>query len=261
MACQLRLPLVSLCRRGAKAMENLSAGNGEFVMQYLSWNRSQRLLVSICVVLGLGAVFAPVALASPKPLAKKFSKAKSIHIRTGPPIRPKSGRVTRAKWSTRYIHPTELQPVRPYFISTSRYRYGYRGLKYRGRVWARTGYTYYPGGRDYIAVTVSDSDVKDRRSATRYVQIQELTQLVHEWRSLNEDPVVHERVAKEQDDPQVRSTLATIRKTNERFDRLTRKIMLDLAKGKSVDSKLVSARSYLEKLIKLVETLPGNGLE
>jgi hypothetical protein len=152
-------------------------------------------------------------------------------------------------------------------------------------VWRTIGYPYYVGGSDYVVVTPpaetgnetyevvpvpvpaeAPTDSTDPRSAGaeggteenttegRYLEMQELADLIHEWRTMNESPLVHERIAS--GDELDENLLNRISRENQQFDLQTRAAMDDLARGSSAEPRLVAARQHLENLAELFESLP-----
>jgi len=144
-------------------------------------------------------------------------------------------------------------------------------------VWPIIGYTYYPSTTvEYVAVpqsaepksetniVITGSDPASSETATaagsassnRYVQIQELAELIHEWRTLNESPAFHERVLAAEASEQHRSALDKIRQKNQEFDAAAKQAMEQLAEGRSAYTWIESARQALACLIELAEALP-----
>jgi hypothetical protein len=139
-------------------------------------------------------------------------------------------------------------------------------------VWGDIGYSYYVGGTPYVvsappAVTVvsttqtepvesSSQESLEGGTGDRYTQMQELTELVHEWRTMNESPSMHERIPPPGASSEARAIVASIKEENQRFDEAARTAMRNLAAGRSAASEVASARSHIERLIKLVDSLP-----
>ena len=94
-------------------------------------------------------------------------------------------------------------------------------------------------------------------SAKRLEQIQELIILVYEWRTLNESPEIHNRLGASDKQQDVSIIVENIQAANGRFDNMTREAMGQLAEGKSALKEIEMSRAYLERLVELVESLPG----
>jgi len=143
-------------------------------------------------------------------------------------------------------------------------------VKVTGRpytVWSTIGYPYYVGGTSYVID--GESGVSDESDSTAsesspgypladdgYIQMQELADLIHEWRTLNESPEVHERIQSADETDTGKTTVASIRTCNKEFDKTARTAMLLLTQGKSAESQIEIARTTLAKLAGLVESLP-----
>lgn len=146
-------------------------------------------------------------------------------------------------------------------------------------VWHKLGYPYHIGGTNYVitppsAGTEGRSDEStatvlprsvfvdiDADAAETYAQIQELIELVHEWRTMNESPSLHERLGSWRESPGSHPLLAAIREKNQAFDEATRAAMVKLARRESAASEVQSAREHLETLIEQVDSLPARGQE
>jgi len=87
--------------------------------------------------------------------------------------------------------------------------------------------------------------------------MQELTDLVHEWRTLNESPAFHERLPGPDATEEARATMTQLREANQAFDRISRQAMQDLAAGRSAESRIAQASECLQKLMALAESLPA----
>ena len=102
-----------------------------------------------------------------------------------------------------------------------------------------------------------DTPLIPRESREWLAQIQELTDLVHEWRTMNEAPEIHERIEQANLPQSVQEARVSIKGYNKRFDQTTRRAMQNLADGQSAERELVSARAYLLSLTDLFESLPA----
>jgi hypothetical protein len=125
-------------------------------------------------------------------------------------------------------------------------------------VWPVIGYPYYAGGTSYVAAPwqadTSDEPAvsqDDPQTAERYKQLQELVDLVCQWRMLNESSVAHQRIAP----TETGLTLQQWAQLNASFDRTTRAAMTQLASGKSAAEPLRQAREHLAQLETLIAGL------
>ena len=136
------------------------------------------------------------------------------------------------------------------------------------------GYPYYVGGTSYVTVreetttttTADGSSVvagyrpstqpAESEQGTSYLQVLQLAELVHAWRTMNESPRVHERIAAAGTPAE---TVEKIKAENAAFDTDTRVAARLLSQGGSADAALVSASNHLETLNKLMESLPNAG--
>lgn len=139
---------------------------------------------------------------------------------------------------------------------------------YVNRVGPRIGYRYYLGGTDYVTVPVITSggqetteestapvaagEQEESGTGGRYVEMQELVDLIYQWRTLNESPRVLERFA---DASLTDSVAQQIKEINERFDQTTRDAMLALAAGRSAENEIRTAGMQLGKLMELTDSL------
>ena len=143
------------------------------------------------------------------------------------------------------------------------------------RVWRAIRYPYYAGGTTYVVTPPRDdtsaefeASQDDPQAAQRYTQLQELVDLICQWRMLNESSVVHQRMpftdAGEWDE--AGETLAHWTQLNAAFDQTTRAAMARLAWGKSAEQPLRQAREHLAQLETLIAGLgarlhPAGGTE
>jgi len=126
------------------------------------------------------------------------------------------------------------------------------------RVWRAVGYPYHAGGTAYEVASgesetaaAFDRKQDDPQVAERYVQLQELVDLICRWRMLNESSVVHRRVASTEAD----GTLQQWAQLNASFDQATRAAMVLLASGESAGEMLSQSRERLEQLETLIAGL------
>ncbi len=126
------------------------------------------------------------------------------------------------------------------------------------RVWPVIGYPYHAGGTSYV-VSSWQADTSDElapgqddpQAAERYAELQELVDLVCQWRMLNESSVVHQRVPPTETD----QTLQQWAQLNASFDRATRAAMAQLASAQSAAEPLRQAREHLGQLETLIAGL------
>jgi len=238
--------------------------NGSFLMPVRKW------LIVICVAAILTALFPSSALAPP-PRKKGPPKRPPGRAKPGPrPPGPKKrlgklppGRVIKARHKPLWAHRRRV-------IRRARYWHPYYGARYPRWVWPYLGYKYYVGGTDYVIVkeptvvtetagqtvqTVTPGPT-DVGSEQRYCQIQELVDLVHQWRTMNESAALHRRLPRENAPQEVLTIISAIKERNQLFDRATRSAMRELAEGRSAQADLDAARKYLAELVELVESLP-----
>jgi hypothetical protein len=90
----------------------------------------------------------------------------------------------------------------------------------------------------------------------KYEQLQELVEMIHEWRTINESPDVHERVAAANESPDNKDKVESLKSKNQEFDKITRLAMLKITRGQSVEIQLEAARDQLDELTDLAESLP-----
>ena len=132
------------------------------------------------------------------------------------------------------------------------------------RVWPAIRYPYYAGGTTYVVTRPRDDTSAEfeasqdaPQAAQRYAQLQELVDLICQWRMLNESSVVHQRIrfteAGEWDE--AGETLAHWSELNSAFDQTTRAAMTRLASGKSAQQPLHQAREHLAQLETLIADL------
>ncbi len=173
----------------------------------------------------------------------------------------------------RPARPTPRLPKAPRKLHRRAWRYWhprYVGPRIKP-VWQHTGYKYYIGGTGYVVVPqpgASETEVaalsgepseSDVQIGERLVQLQQLTELIHEWRTLNESPAFHERVrtAEATASDETKATLNSIRHDNRDFDSTVRAAMQQLVKGESAEKHVDDARDALERLMDLADKLPA----
>ncbi|MBN2377580.1 MAG: hypothetical protein JXD22_14365 [Sedimentisphaerales bacterium] len=180
-------------------------------------------------------------------------------------IRPKAAKPLPAR-----VKPaTKARYVRHRHYWHPRYKYTPKRTNW---IWKNLGYRYYLGGTEYVVVpdtktetVVIDNttttppavDLKnDEKAIERYEQIQELFELIYEWRTLNESPDLHNRLPEENATPEQLTTLEKIQTLNQQFDQVSRQAMAEIALGNPADNQLESANKHLTTLIESVESLP-----
>jgi hypothetical protein len=210
-----------------------------------------------------GGAKAPRKPAAPKkpPAARPAGKKPPAKHPAGPPKRVgrKPGAPTKRPAKVhRYVR---------------RYHYWHPLYRVAPRVteWRHIGYPYYVGGTNYVVLPqetssdvsssetliVAPSAAESESAVTEvYVQLQELTELIYEWRTLNESPTFLQRLTASEGQTSDPSVVNGIRELNQRFDQVTRAAMLKLAGGESAESELDAARRCWERLLELVEQLP-----
>lgn len=183
-----------------------------------------------------------------------------------PPRKPAKPPAARAKPLPRRVKPPRFKPrpvPRARYVRQRRYwypRYVYPPKRARW-VWRSLGYRYYLGGSKYVVTddtTAPEVDLKnDENAIERYGQIQELFELIYEWRTLNESPELHKRLPEENAATEKLTTVKKIRILNQQFDQVTRQGMAEFALGNSANEELKLAKKHLTILTELVESLPG----
>ncbi len=138
-------------------------------------------------------------------------------------------------------------------------------------VYVATGYPYYVGGTTYtvsqppvtvhetlVATPDPEASVSGQADDGGYLELLELTDMVHEWRTLNESAEFQKRVAAADEDEGSGTTqlLAKIQRTNQAFDRASRLAMQKAAAGQDAEAELTKARDALEDLVELADQLP-----
>lgn len=236
----------------------------------------------IVALAGIGLLAPRIALAPPPAGGPKPSKKAPAGVKraAGPKAtRPRPAKAQRPPGSAK---PLLHKPNR--YVRNARYYHPQYKVKPAPTTWRRIGYPYYVGGTSYVIAPDADDtdsrsepqadaspatpppvvasvetesfDETDDNAAETYAQIQELVEIVHEWRTLNESPTLHERLPSEAD-AEHEAAISAIRRANERFDAATRQAMIQLAQGTSAEAELHAAQAGLEKLIELTEKLPA----
>lgn len=159
-------------------------------------------------------------------------------------------------WRPYHVH----RPATPVVYTTLGYPYYVGGTSYVYVPSSSSGQSVSPPSETVIVSPGSESSEAFVSSADQvddpYIQILELVELSHEWRTMNESPSVHERITSAQAAGEVSDVISSIRDYNLEFDKVTRDAMRKLSKGHSAALELASARDYLEELIELVDKLP-----
>ena len=161
----------------------------------------------------------------------------------------------------------------PRYVRQRRYWHRHYGAGHPKWAWTHLGYRYYLGGASYVATSsvaeatedaAEQSQTSTSDSATsgqseteqRYEQMQQLADMVHEWRSLNESPEVHGRLPLGQSETDVHPTVKSIGIENQQFDEVSRQAMRQLVEGLTAQTQISAAYGHLAKLTELVESLP-----
>ncbi len=225
------------------------------------------------LVFGLAAtVFTPARALAPPPGKDRGGK----HVRRTGPERGKSrikvqanhgaptvkanvkaGRTAKRPGSARPVVVRGRSRLTPRTVHSHRYWHPLHKVESRPKLWLTLGYAYHPGGTPYghepdrpaVSVNVnigghSDADHYDHYDHAIYTELQELTQLVYEWRMFNESPALHAHIG--HDDGL--SAVVSIRAGNQEFDVAVRAAMRRLAAGQSARAHLAHARSHLGQL-------------
>lgn len=201
-------------------------------------------VILICTAITAQLLFPVSASAPPRPGARRPPAARSAVPRHAGKGLPGHKRAVP-------------RPARTRFVRSGRYWHRYHAAKPNKWMWNRLGYKYYAGGESYVVLPAVEAESEEADGNNeRLEQMQELIELVHEWRVLNESQEVHERLAGSDNDAALSGTVTNIRNENEKFDAATRKAMQLLVDGDSAQADLELARTHLKRLIELVEALP-----
>jgi len=221
--------------------------------------------------------FAPPGPKGPKPGPKpRKTPPAGKGVKPTPHPGPKGARGKHAGPQPLHHRGKQVRHVPKHRRYVRRHRYWHPRYvaKPATKTWGYIGYPYYVGGTSYVITpppvddsSSSDGSVTvvvppgsagetDADAADTYAQMQELVALVHEWRTLNESPTLHERLPSADALSEAHPTVAAIRVENQAFDAVTRVAMGKLARGVSAESELDSARGQLQKLTELAEALP-----
>ncbi len=222
------------------------------------------MVLSLAVAEGVSA--APPG-ARPRPRGGPKPSGKAPKARPAHPGRPPvKGRAHPPKHRGKYHKPH-------YYRGKHRYWHPvYTTTVVPKRTYTVLGYPYYVGGTNYTTVvevpaaeaqTVvtpapeAQSSLSDE--SVRYSQVLELTEMVHEWRTMNESPEFQARVAAAEaaGSAESRQRISDIKAQNQRFDRWSREAMQTLVAGKDADGQVAQARKALERLTEIAEALPG----
>jgi hypothetical protein len=159
---------------------------------------------------------------------------------------------------------------RRYYYGRPRYWYPTYTPKVIHGVYGVTGYPYYVGGTSYTVIQAPSGDTSGAaqpapsESATgeldsRYNQMLELTDMIFEWRTLNESPEFQERIPDRDAEvsDEVKQLVRKISRANRDFDRLSRQAMQKLAGGQDASREVDRARDVLDRLMAAAEDLPA----
>jgi len=135
--------------------------------------------------------------------------------------------------------------------------------------WDCIGYPYHFKGIDYAAVPdptepTAGQTTPDKKSAakkdpaeTRYRELRLLTDLVHQWRTLNEAPAFHDRISPGLiTDDDAKAAFETIKRENQKFDQAARSAMHRLSRAESAAADLAALRNTLNQLTDILDALP-----
>jgi len=133
-------------------------------------------------------------------------------------------------------------------------------------VYSTVGYPYYVGGTSYTVVapgttgsTNGGETAKTETGASaRYSQMLEVTEMIHEWRTLNESEQFQARLPAEGDDasPEVQRLVGKIKRLNQQFDEQSRNAMEKLTASRDADREIRRAADALKSLMEAAEALP-----
>jgi len=249
-------------------------------------------LVSAVLALGVSLLWVQTAFAPPKPAGgPKKPAAGPAHKAGQPGPGPKKpphgapGNVHRpggpgAKPPLGKARPTPRKYPHRHYVRRLNYWQPFSVRRPSApAVYTSLGYPYYVGGTNYVFAPSGDSGQSDTPSGETvilppssesseamvsvegpvddpYVQMLELIDMTHEWRTMNESPAVHERLSSAQASGEAGDVISSIHDDNLQFDQLTRDAMRKLSGGHSAAMELSSARDYLEELIELMDKLP-----
>jgi len=223
------------------------------------------------------ALSAPPGPAGAKPPPKKPTAA--------PKAKPTSPRPPQRRSGVR--PPAKASPRPARYVRKPHYWQPRFAVAPPTKTWTTIGYPFYVGGSSYVITppsTVIEAPAKqtllppegsttppppedsaasadDEVYDEMYAQILELTDLVHEWRTLNESPALHERLSLLSESDSGPRTLASIQRANQRFDEYARAAAYQLALGESADDELDDAARQLDKLSDLADALPLGATE
>jgi len=229
------------------------------------------LPVFLMAAIGIGLAWPQAVSAPPGPGAPK-----------PPPKAAPAGGPKRAAPKPPPKHPGPKPPsaARPdlkvlHDLNRPHYWHSYYRVGPPKTVWTSIGYPYYAGSNSYVIAppsadeqgpsdqstivspAVTAAAPEDPASADRYVQIQELTDLVHAWRTMNESPALHERISSSAGSGAGEPAFVAFRSGNQKFDEQTRAAMSRLAQGESAQRELELAAAELQKLIERADALPA----
>lgn len=167
----------------------------------------------------------------------------------------------------------KYKPRKPLYARGKKYywqpTYVYGGAR---KVYPVTGYPYYVGGTSYTVIESSSAQEGSQSQATspsvpvdpessegtRLMQMFELTDLIHHWRSMNESEEFQKRAAaaEKSDSAETKQLMSHIKQGNQRFDAQSREAMTKLAQGEDAEAEIELAGQTLEKLFEKAEALP-----
>jgi len=238
----------------------MSPGNRQSVdMETNSTERLVRNTVA-AIVAGL-TLLAWVNLASAQPAARRAAarsrvrthradvvRGRRVHsYRVNPRLRP-AVRYGRHDHGRRYWHPRYVAPLPPVIVQQSGYPYYVSTTRPPASTTVKITA---PATRTRVG---SAGDIQER-----FEQIQQLTALVTEWRTLNESPEFVSRLTRLAGtrSKTAQEQLAKVRKLNTTFDTNTRQAMVNLAAARSAATQIAAAEKALEELTGLADKLPA----
>ncbi|MBN1322100.1 MAG: hypothetical protein JXA87_14810 [Thermoleophilia bacterium] len=212
--------------------------------------------------------------AGPKPTPRPANPGPhpgGVHPGPGPAVRPPAKANHGYPYNPHPKHPYAWQ-AKPHYWNPVVYN-----PTVTPTIYTTTGYPYYPSGSTYTVVqpvvtetyvptqTVQTSGETSGQTATdtspssiRYTQMLELSEMIHEWRMLNESPEFQARAAAAGQDTSAerRQQVKKIKDLNVRFDRLSREAMQRLTANQDAETKVALARSTIESLVEIADALP-----
>lgn len=167
------------------------------------------------------------------------------------------------------LPPGVRKPLPPgAYVRQPHYWLPYYKPGYPARIGTAIGYPYYVGGTSYVVAAPTGAagetesaqppPTTESAGATdeRYQQLLELTDLIHDWRAMNESSTLHDRLPGDDAPDGARRFVSRIRKANERFDAASRSALWALSNGQPAADKVQETRDAWKEIVALVDTLP-----